>query len=81
MQQQIRYPQSARQAGIEGRVILQFIVDEQGRVTDTKVIRGISDDCDEEALRVVSQAQFRPGKQRNKNVKVKMSLPVTFKLE
>ncbi len=80
LQREIRYPVIAKKAGIEGRVILQFIVDEQGRVTESKVVRGIGGGCDEEALRVVQQARFRPGTQRGKPVKVKMSLPVTFKL-
>ena len=78
--EQIRYPETAKRAGIEGRVILQFIVDEQGRVNEPKVIRGIGGGCDEEAVRVVQQARFRPGKQRGKPVKTKMSLPIMFKL-
>ena len=80
LQREIRYPVIAKKAGIEGRVILQFIVDEQGRVTESKVVRGIGGGCDEEALRALQTARFRPGTQRGKPVKVKMSLPVTFKL-
>ena len=64
-----------------GRVILQFIVDENGNVTEPAVVRGIGAGCDEEALRVVREAKFKPGKQRGKAVKVKMSLPITFKLK
>ena len=80
LQREIRYPVIARKAGIEGRVILQFIIDEQGRVTESKVVRGIGGGCDEEALRAFQTMRFRPGKQRGKPVKVKMSLPVTFRL-
>ncbi len=76
----IRYPEIARKAGVEGRVTIQFIIDENGKVTEPAVIRGIGAGCDEEALRVVRQARFKPGKQRGKAVKVKMSLPITFKL-
>ncbi len=76
----IRYPEIARKAGVEGRVILQFIVNENGSVTEVAVVRGIGAGCDEEALRVVREAKFKPGKQRGKAVKVKMSLPITFKL-
>ncbi len=81
IQRKIKYPEIARKAGVEGRVILQFIVDENGNVTEPAVVRGIGAGCDEEALRVVREAKFKPGKQRGKAVKVKMSLPITFKLK
>ncbi len=77
---EVQYPETAKRTGIEGRVILQFIVDEQGRVSEPKVVRGIGGGCDEEALRALQTVRFRPGTQRGKPVKVKMSLPVTFKL-
>ena len=77
---EVQYPVIAKKAGLEGRVILQFIVDEQGRVTEPKVVRGIGAGCDEEALRALQTVRFRPGTQRGKPFKVKMSLPVTFKL-
>ncbi len=77
----IKYPEIARKAGVEGRVFVQFIVDEQGNTYDVKVTRGIGAGCDEEAIRVVSEAKFAPGKQRGKAVKVRMSLPITFKLK
>lgn len=81
IQKDIKYPEIARKAGVQGRVIVQFVVDEQGNVVEPAVIRGIGAGCDEEALRVVRQAKFKPGKQRGKPVKVKMSLPITFKLK
>ncbi len=81
IQRKIKYPEIARKAGVEGRVILQFIVNENGSVTEPAVVRGIGAGCDEEALRVVREARFKPGKQRGKAVKVKMSLPITFKLK
>ncbi|MDX1547863.1 MAG: energy transducer TonB [Rhodothermales bacterium] len=81
IQKDIKYPEIARKAGVEGRVIVQFVVNEQGQVVDPVVVRGIGAGCDEEALRVVKQAKFKPGKQRGKAVKVKMSLPITFKLK
>ena len=80
IQVQLRYPKIAKEAGIEGRVIVQFVVDEQGHVVDPEVVKGIGAGLDEEALRVISQAQFQPGKQAGKTVPVKMSLPFTFKL-
>jgi len=80
LQQKIEYPQMAKMAGVEGRVTVQFVVDEDGSVTDAIVLKGIGAGCDEEALRAVLSSKFKPGKQRGKPVKVKMSLPVTFKL-
>ncbi|MEX0747902.1 MAG: energy transducer TonB [Rhodothermales bacterium] len=81
IQSKIKYPEIAKKAGVEGRVIVQFVVDESGGVVDPQVVRGIGAGCDEEAIRAVRQAKFTPGKQRGKPVKVKMSLPITFKLK
>ncbi len=81
LQKDIRYPERARKAGIEGRVIVQFIVNEEGKVENPRVIRGIGGGCDEEALRAVSNALFKPGRQRGQPVRVQYSLPVIFKLQ
>ena len=81
IQSKIRYPEIAKKAGVEGRVYIQFIVDEQGNVVDPQVVRGIGAGCDEEAVRAIRTAKFKPGKQRGKPVRVKMSLPITFKLK
>ena len=80
LQTQIRYPEMARRAGIQGRVFIQFIVDEQGDVIHPRVIRGIGGGADEEALRVVRQAKFTPGIQRGQPVRVQYSLPIYFRL-
>ncbi len=81
LQKQVRYPEMARKAGIEGRVIIQFIVNEDGNVEDPRVVRGIGGGCDEEAMRAVKKAQFQPGRQRGKPVRVQYSLPIVFKLQ
>lgn len=81
LQKKIDYPQRARRAGIEGRVIIQFIVTEKGTVEDPRVIRGIGGGADEEALRVVREAQFEPGRQRGNPVRVQYSLPIIFRLQ
>ncbi|MEX0661879.1 MAG: energy transducer TonB [Balneolaceae bacterium] len=81
IQNEIEYPEMARRAGIEGRVYVQFIVNEEGQVEDPQVIRGIGGGADEEALRAVSQAQFEPGMQRGRPVRVQYSLPVVFRLQ
>lgn len=81
LQQKINYPDMARKSGIEGRVYLQFIVNKNGKVEDPKVTRGIGGGCDQEALRVIKEAEFVPGRQRGKPVKVRYSLPIVFKLQ
>ena len=81
IQREIRYPEMARRAGIEGRVFIQFIVNEQGDVENPRVIRGIGGGADEEALRVVRQAKFTPGMQRGRPVRVQYSIPISFRLQ
>ena len=81
LQKRVKYPEIAKKAGVEGTVFLQFIVDENGNVVDPAVVRGIGAGCDEEALKAIREAKFKPGKQRGKPVKVKFSLPVRFRLK
>jgi periplasmic protein TonB len=81
LQRQIRYPEVARRARIEGKVFIEFIVNERGEVENPRVVRGIGGGADEEALRVVSQAQFKPGMQQGRPVRVQLSLPVFFRLQ
>jgi TonB family protein len=78
IQENLRYPELARKAGIEGRVIVQFVVDEEGRVVDPEIVRGVGSGLDTAALEAVRTAAFKPGMQRGVPVRVKMSLPVTF---
>jgi periplasmic protein TonB len=77
----IKYPAAARRMGIEGKVFLVFVIDTDGKINDVQVVKGIGAGCDEEAIRVVSNApKWNPGKQRGRPVKVRMRLPITFKL-
>ena len=77
----LKYPAQARRMGIEGKVFVQFVVDKDGRLTDVKAVKGIGAGCDEEAVRVIQGApKWKPGKQRGRPVKVRMILPITFKL-
>ncbi len=80
LQREVRYPERALRANIEGRVIVQFIVNERGEVENPQVIRGIGGGCDEEAIRVVKQAKFKPGMQRGRPVRVQYNLPVIFRI-
>lgn len=78
---EINYPSQARRLGIEGRVFVQFVVDKTGDLTEFTVVRGIGAGCDEEALRVMKLVpNFKPGKQRGKAVKVRMIVPIYFKM-
>ncbi|REE05977.1 energy transducer TonB [Marinoscillum furvescens] len=78
---QMSYPSQARRMGIEGRVYVQFVVDKDGTVTEVKAVKGIGAGCDEEAERVLRESpKFKPGKQRGRAVKVRMVLPIIFKL-
>ena len=74
------YPEAARHAGIEGRVVIQFVIDEEGRVTQPVVIRGIGGGCDEAAVRAISEIRFQPGRQRGRAVRVRYSIPIVFRL-
>jgi len=78
----IKYPQMAKESGIQGRVFVTFVVERDGRVTDVRVLRGIGGGCDEEAIRVVQgMPKWAPGKQRGKSVRVQYNLPVKFTLQ
>ncbi len=75
------YPERAYESGTEGRVYIQFVVTENGEVQDAEVMRGLGQGCDEEALRVVKEARFVPGKIGVRSVKVRHTLFITFKLK
>jgi len=81
LQEEVEYPDFARKAGIEGRVFVQFVVNEEGNVVQPKVTRGVHKLLNEEALRAVQELDCEPGMQRGNPVKVRMSLPVTFRLQ
>ena len=77
----LQYPARARRMYIEGRVFIEFVVERDGSLTDIKVAKGIGAGCDEEAVRVISQApKWNPGKQRGRAVRVRMVMPIMFKL-
>jgi TonB family protein len=82
VQNEISYPLLARKNGIEGRVFVEFVVERDGSLSGIKAIKGINDECDNEAVRVMQSASaFKPGKQRGRTVRVRMVLPITFKLD
>lgn len=75
------YPEIAKENGVQGRVTLQFTVEKDGSVTNVKVLRGVDASLDKEAVRVVqSSPKWKPGKQRDRAVKVTYTFPVIFQL-
>ena len=77
----LEYPRQAKRMGVQGRVILQFIVDKDGSITNVEVLRGIGAGCDEEAMRILKESpKWKPAKQRGRPVKQKMTFPINFKL-
>lgn len=77
----IKYPEIAKENGVQGKVFVQFVIDKEGKVTDVQVIRGVDPSLDKEAVRVIkSMPAWKPGKQRGKPVKVSFQLPINFKL-
>ena len=78
----IKYPQISQENGVQGRVIVQFVVNQDGSIVDPQVVRGVDPYLDKEALRVISMMpKWKPGKQRGKAVRVKFTVPVMFRLQ
>jgi protein TonB len=78
----LKYPEMAKEAGINGRVYVTFVVEKDGSITDVRVLRGIGGGCDEEAVRVVmNMPRWKPGYQRTIPVRVQFNLPIKFTLE
>lgn len=77
----IRYPEAAKVAGIQGRVTVQFVVDKDGSITNVETLRGVDAELDKEAIRVISSMpKWIPGMQKGKAVKVRYTVPVMFRL-
>ena len=82
IQKNMRYPETAKKNGTQGRVTVQFIIDKGGNVTDPKVIRAVDKDLDAEAIRLIgTMPKWKPGMQKGQAVAVKYTLPVMFRLE
>lgn len=78
----VDYPMIARENGVQGKVLIQFIVDEEGNATKAEIVRSVDANLDKEALRVIKTLpKFKPGKQRGKAVKVYFMAPINFVLE
>lgn len=78
----IKYPTISQENGVQGKVIVQFVVNKDGTIVDPVVVRSVDPYLDKEALRVIAtMPKWKPGKQRGKAVRVKYTVPVTFKLQ
>lgn len=79
--ERLEYPEVAKENGVQGKVMLQFTVGTDGKVSNVKVVRGVDPSLDKEAVRVVSMSpKWTPGKQRDRSVKVTYTFPVIFQL-
>jgi TonB family protein len=78
LEKKVKYPKKCKQAGIEGRVLVQVIVNKHGLPENPKIIKSLGHGCDKEAVRVAKMARFTPGKVNGKPVNVKYLLPVIF---
>ncbi|OFX28516.1 MAG: energy transducer TonB [Bacteroidetes bacterium GWA2_31_9] len=79
--QNTKYPEMAKENGIQGRIFVGFVIDKAGKVTEVKILRGVDPYLDKEALRVVNNMpSWSPGKQRGKPVKVSYQVPIKFTL-
>ncbi|MDE5677798.1 energy transducer TonB [Phocaeicola sp.] len=78
----IKYPTISQENGVQGKVIVQFVVNQDGSIVDPQIVRSVDPYLDKEALRVIkTMPKWKPGKQRGKAVRVKFTVPVTFKLQ
>jgi len=81
MQEKIEYPSDALKRGYEGRVLVSFVIEKDGSISSAEVLRGIVASLDEEALRIIrGMPKWEPGRQNDKEVSVKYTLPVRFTL-
>lgn len=82
LQENVKYPENAMKNNVQGRVIVQFVVEKDGTPTEFKVLRSVDPDLDAEALRVMkAMPKWKPGMQKGQVVRVKFTVPVSFKLQ
>ena len=78
----LKYPESAVRAGVQGRVMVDFIIDKEGKVTDVRVVKSVDPELDEEAVRVVSASpKWKPGRMGGRKVRTSVTVPVEFRLK
>ena len=78
----VKYPESAKEAGRQGRVIVQFVVEKDGSISSAKILKSVSPELDAEALRVVNvMPKWTPGMQKGQPARVRFTLPIAFRLQ
>lgn len=78
----IKYPEEARKNGISGIVYITYVVEKSGKITNIRVLRGVNEELDKEAVRVVSEMpDWKPGKEKGKPVRVQFNLPISYRLD
>lgn len=78
----LKYPELAKEKGIEGRVFVSFIIEKDGSISNVKILRGIGGGCEEAAVEMIkNMPKWKPGTQRGKPVRVQFNLPIKFELE
>ena len=79
LQENLQYPEAAKANNVHGRVFVKFIVERDGSLSDIKVMKGLGNGCDEEAIRLIqSMPKWKPGKNKGKEVRTSMTVPVNF---
>ena len=82
LMENVRYPKEAQDSAVQGRVVVAFIIEKDGAVTNARVVRAVNPLLDAEALRVVeAMPKWIPGRQKGKPVRVKYNLPISFRLK
>ena len=82
LSQNVKYPKEAYEKNVQGRVIANFVVEKDGSITEAKIVKSVSPELDAEALRVIgSMPNWMPGRQNGEAVRVKYTVPITFKLQ
>ena len=81
LRQEVKYPKEAFKDGVQGRVVVQFVVEKDGSISEVEVVKKVNEHLDAEAIRVVNaMPKWKPGKQKGENVRVKYTLPISFRL-
>ena len=81
LSESVKYPKEASKDGIQGRVVVQFVVEKDGSISEVEVVKKVNEHLDAEAVRVVNaMPKWKPGKQKGENVRVKYTLPISFRL-
>src|SRR5687768_10148095 len=81
LQRNIKYPKESKKNGVEGRVFTQFVVEANGEITNIKILKGLDEYCDEEAVRILSKMpKWTPGQKNGRNVRTYFNLPLKFSL-